>query len=297
MGKKEGYLQQCYERAQYQEALDGYLALANSNLNPDERAELDYRIGQCYYKKGNFNKAQIFFSQALQNSGTQELTSRCYNELGTIFYKERRVEQAIELTNKAMSLVKPGTLDASAIYNNLGRIYYQKQEYSKALYYFRMSMVIKEQNLPMDDLEMSVSYNNIGLVYMEMGDYEQALRYLEISLSIRKKYLDSFHPDIGTTYNNIARIYMQMKQYDNAKSTFDKALKIRIKVLGEKHLDTAMTYYGLALVYWQLGEYKKAQRMYEHVYHILSETDTLDNKDMMYVLDAIKSNWEVQVMK
>lgn len=288
MQERKDYLQQCYEQAQYQEALNGYLSLLNSYQIPEERAELDYRIAQCYYKKGDFIKAKDFFHLALQNDVKPELMSRCYNELGTIFYKERRIDQAIESINKSLTLVKPETMDAAAAYNNLGRVYYRKHEYHKALFYFRMSMTIKERNLSMDDLEISVSYNNIGVVYMELGDYVQALRYLEIALSIRKKKLGNLHPDIGTTYNNIALTNMQMKQYDKAKRAFDKALKIRIEILGEMHLDTVMTYYGLAVLHCQLGKYKESKKLYEHVYHLLSNNATIEHDELERIANEIR---------
>lgn len=278
-----------FERGEYDKALQQCLGLLDSMHDPNERAELEYYIGKCYYKKENFKEALEFYERVLINSKGKNasLESNCYNEMGSVFYKERKLDQAIKYINYAMDCAEPNSMDEALAYNNMGRIFYQRKEYPMAQFYFQYSLVIKKKNIPLDDLEMSVSYNNLGLVYMELGVFDKALRYLEVSLSIRIKKMQYDHPDIGTTYNNIALIYLRMNKYDDAREAFNKALEIRINTLGEQHLDTLMTYYGIGMMYFRMEEYRTAYKVYEHVVHILSKNNEIDRINAMGILSEM----------
>lgn len=281
LNKQKEYLEEFYKSAQYKKALDGYLGLLSNVDSQQEKADLEYKVGKCYYKMGYFSAALGHYQQIIDANEfvDNELKGDCYNEIAIIMYKQGNLEDALEYIEQAQKLIN-GTMSKKAeIYNNIGRIYYKMKEFQKSLFYFQLSLSIKEQIFSLNHIEIAVSYNNLGVIYMELGNYERALKYLEISLSIRREKKGDFHPDTATTYNNIASVYLKENKFNDAGEYFDRALKIREKTLGKKHLDTAMTYYGLGMLKMYLKSIEEALKYFEKAYEVVSlmKGDTSDD--------------------
>lgn len=270
--KQKEYLEECYKSAQYKKALDGYLVLLNNVDSQQEKADLEYKVGKCYYKIGYFSAALSHYQQVIDANEfvDNELKGDCYNEIASVMYKQGNLKDALESIEQAQKLIDETSPKKAEIYNNIGRIYYKMKEFQKSLFYFQLSLSIKEQIYSLNDVEIAVSYNNLGVIYMELGNYERALKYLEISLSIRRERNGDSHPDTATTYNNIASVYFKVSKFNDAREYFSRALKIRERILGKKHLDTAMTYYGLGMLEIYLKNIEEALEYFEKAYEVVS---------------------------
>ena len=293
--KQEKYLEKCYNSAQYKKALDGYLTLLGNVGTQQEKANLEYKVGRCYYKIGYFSAALSHFQRVIEADEYTDYTLKgnCYNEIATVMYKQGCLKDALEYIEQAQKLVDGTTPKKAEIYNNFGRIYYKMKEFPKALFYFQLSLSIKEQIFPLDDIEIAVSYNNLGVIYMELDNLERALKYLEISLSIRREKFGNNHPDTATTYNNIASVYLKENKVNNARDYFERALKIREKILGEQHLDTAMTYYGLGMLEVHLKNYEEAFRNLNKAFEVVSLMKGVDSDDSLKIKNEMDNCREV----
>ncbi len=295
MDKQKKYYEECYKSAQYKKALDGYLMLLNNSCSRQEKANLEYKVGKCYYKIGYFSAALSHYHQIIDNDGFTDhvLRGDCYNEIATVMYKQGQLKDALKYIEQAQKFVDGSTPKKAEIYNNLGRIYYKMKEFQKALFYFQLSLSIKEQIFSLNDIEIAVSYNNLGVIYMELDNLERALKYLEISLSIRREKIGENHLDTATTYNNIASVYLKKNKVNDAREYFEKALEIREKIVGEQHLDTAMTYYGLGMLEVHLKSYKEAFRYFEEAYKVVSLIKGEDNDDSLKIKNEMDNCREV----
>ena len=85
----------------------------------------------------------------------------------------------------------------------MGIAYNDCGDFTKSLEYNQKALSIRNEQEPLDYLDIAESYNNIGIVYNNQGNYEKALEYYNKALNIYIKVLGLEHPDIATSFNNI----------------------------------------------------------------------------------------------
>jgi len=118
------------EKGEIDRALEAYStvlekAQADPENGKDMSAKALARIGECWLKKGDLEKAQGFFKQSIDISPEDELLA--YN-VGEIYFSNQKLDEAITYFALAAK-IKP---DWSEAYYKLGLAYLNKADYAKA---------------------------------------------------------------------------------------------------------------------------------------------------------------------
>src|SRR3989338_2630221 len=132
--------------------------------------------------------------------------SRGFKNLGSIYYKESKLDLGLEAFNKAIE-IKP---DDGEAYNNRGAALMQKGLFDSALDDFNHALALNPHS--------NEVYDNRGELFKRVNKYPQA--FADFSKSI------ALNPNYAKAYNNRGVLYGEIQQYENALSDFNKALAI-----------------------------------------------------------------------
>jgi len=107
----------------YEEQLVAYRILVNDN---PQDSRLQNSLGFCYYRMGNFDKAEKHYIKALMLDPTY---STAYNNLGVIYLKKGEYDLSQQYFDNAL---KYNPYNVKAMYN-MGVTHFRKGDYFKAL--------------------------------------------------------------------------------------------------------------------------------------------------------------------
>lgn len=93
-----------YEAEEYYKAMTEYTALLRKIKDKNEKIEIQYKIGECYFMAGYYKKARSPFKRAARSKG---LAVKAKNRLAEIEIQEGDYEEAIKLFREVLEL-KPG---------------------------------------------------------------------------------------------------------------------------------------------------------------------------------------------
>ena len=153
---------------------------------------------QCSYWKNSI----ILFTQALKVTKNND---KMHHNLGTSFFKEGKVREALYHFNKAIN-INPNYLS----YNSRGDIYARAGMHQKAIDDFNKAISLKP--------DFTEGYYNRGLTYDRIGNYQLAIEDFNKVISLKNDYVDA--------YNNRGIVYAKLGQYQVAIDDFTKAIFI-----------------------------------------------------------------------
>ena len=142
-------------------------------------------------------------------------------------------------------------------YNNMGAVYFTENNYSRAIQYFKESLVIKEHILGTYNSDVAIACLNIGDTYYKLKKQKEAVRYMKKALAINLKLFGPDNPNIAPVYDSISLSYSDEKNYDQAIKYLIKELKIYKKSVGFYHPNTAATLINIGSVYKDKKDYPK----------------------------------------
>lgn len=187
-----------FKKADYKAAIDEfYAALAES---PDDNAILN-NLGLCYAKLADDDKAEEFYQRALQQDNTVVET---YINLADLYYKNRRLEEAIGLLENAATLMP----DNIVILHYLSRVYIEDIRYDLAFDILNRILELSPENID--------AYWDLGNLSYETGDYENAAAAFEHVLEKRD--------DNAIFFYRTGLAYEAADNIDKALSNFLKAI-------------------------------------------------------------------------
>lgn len=197
------------------------LYLEAEKLAPED-PELKFRIGLVYadyYKR--LEDAERYYKQAIQ---LRKNYSEAYNNLGHVYLRQRRWDDAIAMFEKALDNLFYRTPEKA--YYNMAVAYRNKGDDEKALEYYQMALELKPQFVPL--------YVEVGLFHRERGESLKALEMFQRARYILEKNL----PSKGATKERkeeyralLAMVcyhqgvsYARLRRFDEAREALQKAL-------------------------------------------------------------------------
>lgn len=152
-----------------------------------QRSEALVGIGDCYSKLGDYVAAENAYNQALEetrDSGATLCRVRAWDGLGTLCWKQGRIDEAVRLLTQARAALRH-TRDAFVLGNVLlslgiayafaGRLDQAISAYEEALDCFRSLN---------DGHGMALVLNNLGEAHQQLFNIESALYYHEQAVSL-----------------------------------------------------------------------------------------------------------------
>ncbi|PFX18081.1 Tetratricopeptide repeat protein 28 [Stylophora pistillata] len=196
--------------------------------------------------------------------GETKLEGRFMLELAIVTSRQRKVEEAKELFESAIRILKATgqrKLEANA-YNRAGSLLYSLHKYWKAKEYCEKALAI---SMEIDDKEGKAGcMENLGAVLRSLGDYQKAREYYEKALAINVEIGDK--EGEATCIGNVLSL---LGENQKAREYIEKALAISMEIGDKEGEATCIGKLGTVLS--SLGEYQKASEYYEKALAISME--------------------------
>ena len=159
-----------FERQQdFTNAYRCYLVIANRDLNFRNLADL----GHTLYDLGRDDEAQACYQMALKRPlEVDHRLFKLYKNLGNIFVKQKDLEGAEEIYNRALA-IEPRS---DVLYVNLGTLAIQRDHWEEARGFFREAVSINSRN--------DRAWVGLALVHHYFADHELAWANIEEALAV-----------------------------------------------------------------------------------------------------------------
>ena len=189
-----GKEQECYNLFQQAEDkkvadFEVYLAwgitLLNNNKVTDAKIKIEqalaidannanalYRLGSCFYKEKNYEKAESLFKQAILEDVSNTLAM---SDLGILYYDTNRYEEAINTFFKVISI----SSQKSYLYFYIANCYYKLGRQKKSLEYYEKTIEYYPNHL-----EALINYT-VNLI--DMDNIREALRKIRNAYQINRE--------------------------------------------------------------------------------------------------------------
>ena len=158
-----------------------------------------------------------------------------YNNLGTIFINQNRIDDAIEAYQQAIQ-IQPNQGEA---YYNLGNALHRQEKLEEAIEAYQQAIRIQPN--------YADAYNNLGVVLIDHEKLEESVQIYQKTLEIQPNYADA--------YNNLGNALREQGKLEESIRIFQKATYIQPNH-AEAHNNLAMT---LLLK----GDFKNGWKQYE----------------------------------
>jgi len=167
-------------RKQYREAIDTYRA------NGQNSAVMWDKVGIAYHQLGDLNAARKAYERAVK---LDKKYADAINNVGTIFYAEKKYRSAISRYNQALRYAP----DSASIYSNLGTAWYARgnidlmvRNYTKALELdpevFEKNSLVGTRMMDRGVTDKARYHFEMARVFAGTGKNELALQYLRKAL-------------------------------------------------------------------------------------------------------------------
>lgn len=187
-------------------------------------------------------------------------SSQAHNNLGVVYFKQGRYDEAIGEFLKALKL----RFDNELAHYNLGLEYLRQDRYGEAIYELKTALRFKP--------DYADAYNNLGIIYFRQGLFDQAIK--EYLTAIRLK------PDDAMVHYNVGVVFFKQSRYDKAIYELKTALRYKP--------DYADAYYNLGNTYARQGQFDQAIKEYLASIRLKPEyTDAYNNLGIAYARQGL----------
>lgn len=249
----------------YEEAMDIYNSLISNNINNSYISEIQYRIGNTFYLKGNYESAidnyQISINHFEGDSLINPLMAETYHNMANIFLEQDKFDEGLHYLSKSEELysILKDTLGLSSIYNTHGVLYSTYGNFDFAEKFFRKALDIRIKYYGETNTNTASCYSNIAKLLYELNKYEEAYNFYIKTLEIDSTILGNNHPKIAKHKLDIGTLLISLNKYDNTLMLFTEALKIYKDFYGEYHPSIITAYNHLGRYYCNIEvDYTKA---------------------------------------
>ena len=167
----------CYERANFDQRLEGCAAVIDGRREPPESlAEAFRNRGIAYAGKSQFDRAIQDYDQAIK---LKPDSSPAYFDRGIAHFRKGQYDLSIQDYDQAIRL-KP---DNAYAYNNRGNDYQLKGQYDRAIQDFDQAIKLNPNYL--------FALNNRGKAYMSKGQFDRAVQDFDQAIKLNPNYTEA----------------------------------------------------------------------------------------------------------
>lgn len=161
--------------------------------------------------------------------------SRVYTFLGEVYFKQGKIDSAIELFNKSIEL------DPTYFYafNALACSLQKNKQYDQAILNYQKALQLKP--------DYSMIKNNLAVAYFEKGMVKEAIILAQEQITQK--------PNDADAYRNLIDFYRNLNEYNRAIEIADKAFSLK--------LDSPYIHKSLGMVFFYKKEYSKSLSEFE----------------------------------
>ena len=223
----------------YKTALSYYTSYVKYAAEKDIVARVWFKKAYCESETNQYDEAMISLRKAITADSKY---AAAYDEMGYIYYKQGKADEAIAAYTTSRQLDTSGSLACSG----LGDVYrYLKKNTDEALNWYKKGARLNPKS-------QNCNYG-AGWCYNEKGKYRDAVPYLKKTIEINNQYT--------VAYTELGYAYYALKRYDEALIELDNSLKLS---------ETPVCYYYKGLCYVAKNQRLDAQDMYKKLLSLKS---------------------------
>jgi tetratricopeptide (TPR) repeat protein len=175
------------------------------------------RLGLCYYRLGQYEKAIAYHQQdhdISEEIGDRQGVASPLCGLGNCYYFLGQYKKAIAIYQQYHDIGEE-IGDRQGVANSLGNLglcYDSLGQYEKAITHHQQSIEIKEE---MGNRQgVAISLGNLGLCYKSLGQYEKAITHHQQSIEIKEEMGN--RQGVAISLGNLGDCYNSLGQYAKA---------------------------------------------------------------------------------
>lgn len=221
-----------------QQQYEGPHASVAENLN--ELAVLRHYQGKYDAAEQTYKEALVM---AVATLGEEALLSaRIQTDLGSLYYGQKRLEEAETLTRKALTIkerLRPNDYDQlTDERNNLAAILFTTGQYEEAEDLYRQDLKLAEEHLGERHPNILITLNNLAALLYQRGDMDLARPLFERVIRLTRIVKGDAHPDLASALLNLGRINIRQNRGSEAVTAVEEARAIRSYLYGDDHVQT-----------------------------------------------------------
>jgi tetratricopeptide (TPR) repeat protein len=192
------------------------------------RMDLIWRYGMCLYRDGQWDEAEVAFTQVL------------------------------EMRTRVLGPDHLSTLTSMA---NLASTYWNQGRWNEAENLHVQVMEIRKEVLGANHPDTLTSMANLASTYRKQGRFNEAEKLEVQVMETSKAVLGAEHPDTLTSMASLASTYRNQGRWSEAEKLGVQVIEIMKAVLGAEHPDTLTSMANLASTYWLQGRWNEAEKL------------------------------------
>ena len=253
----------CDNKGRYREALKSFSTAKRIYLTRRGPASLEVartaiRVGSAQDQLWKLASAKAEFSAALDvytACNDSVGAARCLNNLAVIHRKQGDPKRALELLDKAKTLVcdKMGqdNLDFIGLVRSTGAVHFEMQAWKEAQEQWELATEMIAAGGPQrvgESVDAALTMLNIGSVHLRMSRYRDAHEMYGRVYAQLVKLLGKEHVDTARALVGLGTSSEKLGDLEKARERLQTALTIMRRVLGRAHVEVADVELNLATV-------------------------------------------------
>lgn len=231
--------------------------------HPDKHllASCYHNLGTIFVDKGNYSKAERYFSIALQKKQQEpniEISSigNTMVELGWVWFLQGKTSKVDSILSVAKTGYETAHMTNTMLYSNvlqsLAWVNFSKGNEDKSDSLFRAALNLRE-HLFEDDAPrasqkaIAQTLHSLGWITFVNGDLDEAADLTQRALDIREQTYGRNHFETAWTMNNLGLIERARHNRERAGRLLQEAYEIRRALLGDSHPHTIQSLNNLKL--------------------------------------------------
>ncbi|WP_375584125.1 tetratricopeptide repeat protein [Cyclobacterium xiamenense] len=275
-------------RQAYRE-LSGFLR-QNPGLGLADQAEAAFLEGQLLMEFGIYNQATTKFYEAeehFKNMGCTACLADVYNQIGKLYYKTKRITDALERHKAALHLYEDvqDTQGMARSKGLIGSMYEKLGDYVQALVYQNQAIELIRGSG--DSTDLSILFENVGSIYEDLEKYDSAERYFQLAYTLNIAMGTKLN--MPGNINNLGDTRRKTNRAGESLSYYEEAIQIS-KELGNNYLERSATE-DLGKAYAALGDFEKA---YEQAAKARKLSETIFSEEAARQLATQEFHYEIK---
>lgn len=229
---------------QQEEYFNQALSLGDK-LKPANRAAILEGLGNVNVQRGQFDKAEACFREALEIRQTfvpgSLLVAMSLSDLGSLASNRGDSDQAEQLYHQALEIrqkIAPGSLVVANSFSELGSIAQTRGDLTSAERYFRQALSIEERLAP-GSLPVASSLQQVGIVLWIREDLSTAESYFQRASEIRQRLVPE-SPAAAQSFSWLGLVCSRRGDLAQAEEYFNHAFQISKRSSSENLLASQM---------------------------------------------------------
>jgi tetratricopeptide (TPR) repeat protein len=240
-------------------------------------------LAACRFKQDRYAEAESLslksleiLQQALEGPNLYE--PDLHNNLGLIYEKQRRLDEAEERLSLAhsmyLNMLDPMDPRVGKALSNLGRVHHSNGNYTRAAAFYRRGLEIKEKTLGADHPDLVNTLTPLASIHEVIGDLDEALALAKRALKIAEGSYPPDHEAVDGGLDMLAFVHYSRGEYDLAEPLFEKSLEIRRKRLDPDHPEIAKLLSSIGSLYRGQERYAEALELQQKALKVLERDES-----------------------